>query len=480
MIGREWRISMTCAVFVAFSYSSKAWSICLPEEQGAALSLTANRGVMELSGHDRRESVPDVETPVGDLSFQGGNPLVYESFAGCGRRARMAWADSRVRVSYAKAANAAPFAGFEGQSFKSEEFLDAELTRAVGTFGDAGVTASAHATGAGGAAARAKTAGAGFWLTDAENLFALSSNVAVNGNDTAPAQSFAHRHRLALKPLSFGSGTLSGAVSFSEADADFHAERSNLEADRRILSIETKLDAGDTGWEISYTKARDNVADLRRAPTRSWQEVGSHFSWGSMEALGVPGTVALRAGFKDEHQRSANGDLDADQSQLGKTWGVSSRWGDSALFAGLDLGGSMSVNRSSGEMNEQIEKHRIALELGAGNRGQTFQALFFVEDEQTEIFGESYSPLDVGWTLSANALGQTFASSLVYRADTDRQRHTPWKWTFGAEIDAVRMLTGETSKRNWFAVAEIKTEVENLDNGVQTNFQTMLSSGVRF
>jgi hypothetical protein len=56
----------------------------------------------------------------------------------------------------------------------------------------------------------------------------------------------------------------------------------------------------------------------------------------------------------------------------------------------------------------------------------------------------------------------------------------PWKWTIGAEIDAVRMLTGDTSKSNWFAVAEIKTEVENLDIGLQTSFRTMLSSGVRF
>ncbi len=471
---------MTCAVFVAFSYSSKAWSICLPEEQGADSSLTANRGVMELSGHDRRESASDAETPVGDLSFQGGNPLVYESFSGCGRRARMAWAGSRVRVSYAKAANAAPFAGFDGQSFKSEEFLDAGVTSAVGTFGDAGVTASAHATGTGGDAARARTAGGGFWLTDAENRFALSSNVAVNGSDTAPAQSFAHRHRLALKPLSFGSGAVSGAVSFSEADADFYAERSNLEADRRILSIESKLDAGDADWEVSYTKAWDNVADLRRAPTRSWQEVGSHFSWGSVKALGVPGTVALRASFRDEQHHWANGDLGADQSQLSKTWGVNSRWGDSALFAGVDLGGSLSVNRSSGEKYEQVEKHRIALELGAEKHGQTFQTLFFVEEEEVNIDGQPYSPRDVGWTLSANALGQTFASSLMYRAGRDRERHTPWKWTFGAELDAVRMVTGETSKRNWFAVAEIKTEVENLDVGLQTSFRTMLSSGVRF
>jgi hypothetical protein len=106
--------------------------------------------------------------------------------------------------------------------------------------------------------------------------------------------------------------------------------------------------------------------------------------------------------------------------------------------------------------------------------------MVFVEDKNAEMDEPLYSPRDVGWTLSANALGQTFESSLVYRTDSHRERHTPWKWTFGAEIDAVRMLTGDTSKSNWFAVAEIKTEVENLDIGLQTSFRTMLSSGVRF
>lgn len=451
-MARKFRLTVTCAVFAAFSCASEAWSLCLPEGSN----------------------------PVGDMSFHGGNAAVYGTFSGCGQRTQKTWAHSRVRVSYAKTADAKPFAGIDGQSFHGEEFLDAELKSAVGPFASAGVTASVHTLDSNEDATQKRTAGGGFWLSDPDNRFAFSSAVAVNGDNTVPARSLAHHHRLALSQLDFGAHSLSAVLSFSETDPGYQADRSTLDADRRVASFEGTWRSGGADLTATYLKARDNVANRSDVPTTSWQKFGGRFSWKDIGVPGLPSSFAVRGAIGNQRERSAKDTDTADRMNRDKTWGANARWGESSLFTGLDVGGSMTTRGPDGGGSEQVRKQRMALEMGAEDQGRTLRTAFFTEDETTDRERNEDGPRDVGWSFSVDVPGHSLESSVACRTDAAQERQTPWKWTIGAKVDALRILGGSESARNWFMLAEVNTEVENNSQGTQADFRAMLSSGLRF
>lgn len=171
-------------------------------------------------------------------------------------------------------------------------------------------------------------------------------------------------------------------------------------------------------------------------------------------AAGAPATAAEPAG-----------------DDVGAALGLSLRWGDAAFYGAIDVDSETIEDR----IDDVAAPSRVGFVVGGGSAGSAVTSGVYVDWSERDD-----DTVDVGWSLAGTFAGQQLDTSMEYSlAETPGDPGT-WRWTFGAQIDILRLVNRDRFDGGWFAFGRAESDIETTGKDRTIGYGVLFVGGIVF